>query len=95
MPFVWRDAPENPDLLWLAEGFAERVAADQLDEAWLWADAALDVFHGGYAQVPRTDGGCEALTRQAKYCSYPAVPGIKACAMHARLIKRYEDKADA
>jgi hypothetical protein len=51
MAFVWRESPENPDLLWLAEGFAERAASGRWDEAWQWANVALDVSQGGYAFV--------------------------------------------
>jgi hypothetical protein len=96
MPFVWRDVPENPDLLWVAKGFAEHLAAGRWDEALEWADMAEEVFQGGYVGVPRDDGGCQIMTRQAKYCPNQSAAGERACGMHLRLIKRHEqDKADA
>jgi hypothetical protein len=90
MSFVWRDTPENPDLLWLAEGFAEFAAAGRWDEALGWAKSAWEVSqHGAYVLLDRQDGGCRAMTRQRQYCTNRPVPGEELCGLHARLIKRH------
>jgi hypothetical protein len=95
MPFVWRDTPENADLLWLTRGFAEAASADQWEEAWQWASVALEVSQGGYALVPRDDR-CAAVTRQARHCPNQPPPGQGLCGLHARLINLHkQDKADA
>jgi hypothetical protein len=93
MPFVWRDAPENADLVWVTREFAEALAAGDWEDAASWANLATDVAHGAYVMVRRDDGECQAMTRQAQYCPHPPRPGERVCGLHARYIKAH--KADA
>jgi hypothetical protein len=91
MPFVWRDAPENEDLCWVTRAFAEAVASGDLEDAASWADLATEVAAGGYVLVRRPDGGCRAMTRQARYCHNSVAPGDELCSQHHRLIHQRED----
>ncbi len=96
MPFVWRDNPENRDLLWLAMQFGDAVAEDRWDSATDLIEVAVDVSRGAFVLLHREDGGCRAMTRDAQYCSFPRRPGDDVCAIHARLIdKQRRDQADA
>jgi hypothetical protein len=93
MPFVWRDAPENADLCWVTAAFAEAVARGDLEDAAGWADLATEVSQGAYVMLMREDGGCQAMTREARYCPNPPRPGEQVCGPHARYIQ--PNRADA
>jgi hypothetical protein len=94
MPFVWRELTETGDLLWVARGYAEAVAAEDWEEAWQLADLALEVSQGGYVRLDREDGGCRAMTRQAQYCPHRPRLGEEVCGLHARLIKRHHQSKE-
>jgi hypothetical protein len=85
--------PEHPDLILVAETFAERVAEGDWDEASHEAQLAYDVSHGSYLVTERNDGGCRVITRDARYCPFPARAGEPYCGLHARYIRA--KKADA
>ena len=91
MPFVWRDAPENEDLRWVTRSFAEALAAGDWEDAAGWADLATEVADGAYVRLKRDDGGCQAMTREARYCQSPALPERPYCGLHARYIHQRED----
>jgi hypothetical protein len=82
---------EGADLIYLAEGFAERIAEGDWDAALDWAQSADEVSRGAFLVVERPDGECRAITRAARFCQTPARPGERFCALHARYIRRLED----
>jgi hypothetical protein len=84
---------ENDDLIWLARGFAEQVAAGDWDTALYWAQAADGVSQGAFLVADRPEGECRAITRANRYCLTPALPGEPYCGLHARYIRAH--KADA
>jgi hypothetical protein len=84
---------EGADLIYLAEGFAERVAVGDWDTALEWAQSAYAVSQGAFLVAERPDGECRAITRAGRYCMTPARPGEPYCGLHARYIRG--DKADA
>jgi hypothetical protein len=51
------DLLENTDLIWLARGFAERMADGDWNAALQWAQVAENVSRGGHAVLARYDGG--------------------------------------
>ena len=75
---------ESADLIWLAQGFAERLADGDWDAALQWAQVAENVSRGGHAVLARYDGGCWFVGRDAQHCSGPAGPGGRFCDLHAR-----------
>ena len=84
---------ETKDLIYLAQGFAERVAVGDWDSALEWAQTAHEVSRGAFLVVERPDGECRAVTRAGRYCLTPARPGEPYCGLHTRYIRG--DKADA
>lgn len=84
---------EGADLIYLAQGFAERVAEGDWDTALVWAQSADAVSRGAFLLVERPEGDCWAITRAGLYCLTPARPGERYCGLHARYIRA--NKADA
>jgi hypothetical protein len=84
---------EGADLIYLAAGFAERLADGDWDEALIWAQSADAVSRGAFLVAERPDGECRAITRAGRYCMTPASPGEPYCGLHARYIRA--NKADA
>jgi hypothetical protein len=85
--------PEHADVILVAKWFAECVAEGDWDEAFHEAQVAYEVSHGAYLVAERDDGGCRAVTRDARYCPFPARPDEPYCGLHARHIRSH--KADA
>jgi CCCH zinc finger in TRM13 protein len=83
--------PEHADVILVAEWFAEHLAEGDWDGAFQDAQAAYEVSHGAYLLADRDDGGCRAVTRDARYCPFPARPGETYCGLHARYIHQRED----
>ena len=86
--WVLRLRPEHADLILVAEAFAERLAEGDWDEAFHEARVAYEVSHGAYLIADRDDGGCRAVTREARYCPHPARSGTAICGLHARYIQQ-------
>jgi hypothetical protein len=89
----WIMRLEHADVIVVAEWFAERLAEGDWDGAFHEAEVAYEVSHGAYLVVDRDDGGCRAVTRDARYCPFPARHGEPYCGLHARYIRALE--ADA
>ena len=82
------------DMVWLAEGFANAIAAHKGQGiADAWAQAYFEVASGGFALFDRGDGGCGALTRigAGPLCLNKAMPGEVVCTLHHRLMRQRED----
>jgi hypothetical protein len=84
---------EHADMISVAEGFAERVAAGDWDTALNWAQTAEALSQGAFLVVERPEGECRAITRANRFCMTPAPPGEPYCGLHARYIRAH--KADA
>jgi hypothetical protein len=78
--------PEHADVILVAQWFAEALAEGDWDGAFHEARVAYDVSHGSYLVAERNDGGCRAVTRDARYCPFPARTGDAYCGLHARYI---------
>jgi hypothetical protein len=65
---------EGADLIYLAAGFAERLADGDWEEALLWAQAADGVSRGAFLVAERPDGECRAITRRNTYCETLPAP---------------------
>jgi hypothetical protein len=84
---------EHADMIAVAEGFAERVAAGDWDTALNWAQTAEALSQGAFLVAERPEGECRVITRANRYCLTPALPGEPYCGLHARYIRAH--KADA